>query len=253
MPRAGKGPSISEFMGGLRLKSQADKVLAIGYYLETFRGAASFAVADIRKGYLTAKLAPSANISTELRINAKRNFAIPLGHGRYTLTQDGVEYVMAKVPAEGEPERIGEDISAKLRTDVLKIVDEDEREYIEEALKCLRVEAYRGAVLMGWAATMSNIHRKIDEAGLGKFNKKCKEFMKKPRPVRQRSDLQYYRDSDILLAAEGMGLFDRNVRAALKRHLDLRNDCGHPGQVNPQIHVVNAFFEEIIQYVLGVA
>jgi hypothetical protein len=253
MPRAGKGPSISEFMGRLRLKSHADKVLAIGYYLEMCRGMDPFAVADIREGYLAAKLSPSSNISAELRIDAERNLVISLGHGRYTLTQNGMEYIKAEIPVEEEAEKIQQEISAKLCADVLKIVDKGEREYIEEAVRCLRVEAYRGAVLMGWAATMSNIHRKIEEAGLGQFNKKCKEFIKKPRPVRQRSDLQYYRDTDILLAAERMGLFDRNVRAALERHLDLRNDCGHPGQVNPQIHVVNAFFEEIIQYVLSAA
>ncbi len=253
MPRAGERPSISKFMGSLGVKSHANKVLAIGYYLETYAGMDSFTVADIRKSYLAAKLTPSVNISAELRIDAERNLVIPLGHGRYTLTQDGLEYIKADIPVEGEAEKIQKEISAKLCADVLKIVDKDEREYIEEALRCLRVEAYRGAVLMGWAATMSNIHRKIEEAGLGQFNKECKEFIKKPRPVRLRSDLQYYRDTDILLAAERMGLFDRNVRAALERHLDLRNDCGHPGQVNPQIHVVNAFFEEIIQYVLSVA
>ena len=244
-------PDIVGFMSLFRSDSHATKTLALGYYLEVFDGAESFAVADVRQAYHAAKLSPSSNISVEIRLNVQRGRMFRPKSGRYALTQDGLERIRERHTVN-EAEEISENISEKLRSDVLGIADADERDYLEEALKCLGVGAYRGAVLMGWAATINNLHAKIEKAGFGAFHQACAQFMKKPRPVKARADLEYFKDWEILLAVEKMGLFDRNVRAALGVQLDVRNRCGHPGEVKPQIHVVNAFFEEIIQYVLSV-
>ena len=245
-------PTIKEFMRAFRSDTHARQVLAIGYYLEVYEGKQSFEVGDIRRGYVSAKLSPSSNISVEIRLNIQRDHMFSPQRGTYALTQDGLDTIRAELPAD-EAAKIEESISEKLRTDVLTIVDVDEREYIDEALICLGVGAYRGAILMGWVATMNNVYRKMEQVGFQKFHDACEQFMKKARPVRRRTDLEYYRDSDVLMAAERIGFFDRNVRAALEKQLDVRNRCGHPGQVRPQIHIVNAFFEEIIQYVLSVA
>jgi hypothetical protein len=247
-----KEPSIREFMSEFTRASHATKVLAIGYYLEVLEGKEPFDVGDIREGYLSAKLSPSSNISAEISTNLKRSLMLSPQRGKYALTQPGSETIRGLLQMDA-PQEIRERISEKLRSNVLTIADADEREYIEEALKCLDVEAYRGAILMGWAACVDNLYRKIEQAGLGAFHQACAQFMKNPRVVRTRNDLEYYKDSDVLQAAERMGLYDRNVRAALKRQLDLRNRSGHPGEVKPQVHVANAFFEEIIQYVLSVA
>lgn len=243
--------TIREFMHIFKSKSHATKVLAIGYYIEVFEGKESFGVADIRQHYATGKLSSSSNISAEIRLNTRRDYMFSPGAGRYALTQHGLDIVRGQLPGDTAQE-IQETISERLRTDVLSIADVDEREYIEEALKCLGVGAYRGAILMGWAACMHNLYGKIEQAGLGRFHQACCQFMKKPHPLKTRRDLEYYKDSEVLQAAERIVLFDRNVRAALETQLDLRNRCGHPGEVKPQIHMVNAFFEEIIQYVLRV-
>ena len=244
--------TIGKFMGPFRSESYATKALAIGYYLEVIEGKEWFKVSDIRTGYTAAKLSASSNISVEIRTNIQRDHMFSPQRGWYALTQDGLDSIRAEISGD-EAQEIQESISQKLRTDVLSIVDVDEREYIQEALTSLGAGAYRGAILMGWAASMSNLYGKIEQVGLQQFYHACQKMMKKPRRVSRRDDLEYYRDSDVLRAAERMGLFDRNVRAALEKQLDVRNRCGHPGQVKPQIHIVNAFFEEIIQYVLSVA
>jgi len=252
MSKVREDPTIREFMRAFRSESHANKALAIGYYLEIYEGKDSFVVADIRRGYVSAKLPPSSNISAEIGLNIRRGYMFsPQPHG-YTLTQEGLETIYVKIPAD-EARKIEEGISEKLHRDVLNIVEDDERDYIHEALRCLGAGAYRGAILMGWAATMNNLYRKIEQVGFQQFYQACQQLMKSPRRVRRRNDLEYYRDSDVLKAGERIGLFDRNVRAALEKQLDVRNRCAHPGEVKPQIHVVNAFFEEIIQYVLSVA
>jgi hypothetical protein len=244
-------PDIVEFMSVFRPDSHATKTLALGYYLELFNGAQSFGVADIRQAYRAAKLSPSSNISVEIYLNIQRGRMFRPQSGRYALTQDGLEQIRGRL-AVNEADEMLDNISESLRSDMLGIADADQRDYLEEALKCLGVGAYRGAVLMGWEACMDNLYVKIEQAGLGAFHQACTQFIKKPRAVKTKNDLEYYKDSELLKAAERLGLFDRNVRAALERQLGLRNRCGHPGDVKPRIHTVNAFFEEIIQYVLGV-
>ncbi len=73
----------------------------------------------------------------------------------------------------------------------------------------------------------------------------------KVKKVNTIDDLEYYQEKDFLLVIEKMGIIDKAVRIQLETCLDLRNACGHPTQVRPQIHKVKSFFEDIIQYVLS--
>lgn len=146
------------------------------------------------------------------------------------------------------------EISETLHKKVLYIVDADERQYIEEAIRCLHppVLAFRAAVLMGWTAAIYHLRKKVEYMGYSNFNTAFQKVypQSKRKPVNHFYDLEDYKDIELLEVCEKLRLYDKAVKKRLLSWLDLRNGCGHPTDVIPEIHIVKAFFEEIIEYVL---
>jgi hypothetical protein len=62
-------------------------------------------------------------------------------------------------------------------------------------------------------------------------------------------DFAYIKENVQLLAAQTLGMFDKNQRSVLQDALDLRNKCAHPGKYSPGEKKVSAFVEDIVKVV----
>lgn len=255
--------SLSEFVKASQATSQTDITLVIAYFVDRKRGKEWFFTADLRAWFIEALIPPPTNLadvvykatSSQLLIPDKSSVII-----RYRLSQKGVDRVEKRLGQIGLLAKQTEEItllsalSESLDENVKQIPDLDERGYIQEALTCLTspVKAYRAAILMGWAGAVYHLRKQVERAGFDKF---CQVFdglsLGKVKKVNTIDDLEYYQEKDFLLVIERMGIIDKAVRIQLETCLDLRNACGHPTQVSPQIHKVRSFFEDIIQYVLS--
>jgi hypothetical protein len=105
--------------------------------------------------------------------------------------------------------------------------------YLNEAVDCYEHGAYRGAVLMVWAAVIQHIYSAIENRSGGL---KAMELSNKGRfgasnayrRIAKKNDLLYLNDKNFLLLCEDAGVFNRNARKLLEEKLDTRNRCGHP-------------------------
>lgn len=107
------------------------------------------------------------------------------------------------------------------------------QDYLNEAVDCYEQGAYRGAVLMVWAATVEHIYtaienhqggfKAIEAANVTRFGKSNTY-----RKVSKKNDLLYLNDKNFLLLCEDAGVFNKNARLLLTEKLDTRNRCGHP-------------------------
>ena len=254
--------NLQDFIKAVRPVSPADTMLAISYFFENYRSRKQFSVADLRDGFLEARIPLPTNLYDVATKITKRDLLIcdrkskPF---RYQLSSYGIERVEARLQAlgllaRGEESKLVGEISATLYSSLARIPDLDERGYIREALNCLdpRLRAYRAAVLMAWAGTIYHLRRKVEARGFDRF---CQAYgdlsLGKPKYVSNIDDLEFCRDKDFFLVLERMGTLDKAIRQQLENCLDLRNACAHPSQVTPKIHRVRAFFEDIIEYVLS--
>jgi hypothetical protein len=67
-----KKQSIKEFLLGKKPKTDVEKVLAMGYFLETQEGLACFNVDDLRKAYVKSKEPIPGNINDKINLNIKK-------------------------------------------------------------------------------------------------------------------------------------------------------------------------------------
>ena len=254
--------SLCEFVKASQVTSLTDTTVVITYFIEWKRGKQWFFTADLRAWFIEALIPPPINLPDVVSKATKSQLLIPdktSDRMRYRLSQKGIDRVekqleqVGLLAKRGEESALLKEVSQSLYESLTQIPDLDERGYIQEALTCLdpRVKAYRAAILMGWAGAVYHLRKQVERVGFDRF---CQVFdglsLGKVKKVNTIDDLEYYQEKDFLLVIEKMGIIDKAVRIQLETCLDLRNACGHPTQVSPQIHKVKSFFEDIIQYAL---
>lgn len=130
------------------------------------------------------------------------------------------------------------------------------RKYLDEAVDCYEVGAYRGAILMVWAATVEHLYSTIEKQPGGFSSLESANFARfgtsrAYRRIGKKDDLLYLNDKNLFLLCEDAGVFNRNARKLLEEKLDTRNRCGHPtGYVLGREEAV-VFVESLINNIIG--
>jgi len=92
-----KPPSLAQLLKKANLKSDVDRALIAGYYLETFKEYQSFTAAEIKDAIRDARISPPSNPSDVIAKNIRKGVMMQAGDkdGRmaYVLTTDGAEFV----------------------------------------------------------------------------------------------------------------------------------------------------------------
>lgn len=104
-PTLPKRMSLKEFILSKKPKSDIQKTLAIGYYLEKYQGVESFNIEDIRNGFRTAAEALPANLSDAIRKNVMKGHMMETGQKKngstaWMLTSSGEKFVDSNFVSE---------------------------------------------------------------------------------------------------------------------------------------------------------
>jgi len=126
-----------------------------------------------------------------------------------------------------------------------KIANTDVRDYILESIKCLKFDALRPAIVFLWAGAVYVLRDKCVAKDLPLLNAAVRAHDPKAREIKKANDFAYIKEGTLLLAAEGVGVLDKNQRTTLEDGLDLRNKCGHPTKYTPGIMKASSFVEDV--------
>ena len=92
-----KGVTLAQLLKKAPVKSDVDRVLVAGYYLETTQGLQTFTAAEIKDAMRAAKTSPPSNPSDVIAKNIKKGLMMQAGDkdGRmaYVLTTQGEDFV----------------------------------------------------------------------------------------------------------------------------------------------------------------
>ena len=128
-----------------------------------------------------------------------------------------------------------------------KVIDKEERDYLEEGLKCFKANALRAGVIFLWNASIYKIQKMCLTQSLGFINTELKKIYPKAKEIKVIEDFGYIKDEYLLELACRLKVLDKTKKEELKNTcLDLRNKCGHPGNYKPKGQKIKAFVEDII-------
>lgn len=163
----------------------------------------------------------------------------------WTLTTPGKSHVYETYPVNSPISTKQSAIS--LREHLQNIKNNDTREFVEEAIKCLEHNLYRSAVVMSWAGAISILYDFVLTNRLTEFNNEAKRRKADWKTAVTKDDLASMKESDFLDILATLSIIGKNVKEHLKNNaLNLRNSCGHPSSLKLGNHVVEAHIEFLI-------
>jgi hypothetical protein len=162
------------------------------------------------------------------------------------------QVIVPLIQFEGSPRQVA---ARQIQAAFPSNLEAEEAVYIEEAARCLTVQAFRAAIIMLWAAGVARMHRAVVNRGFNAFNspidsciaKKGVPFnkIKEGAKISSLPELQRSRDADVLIVGlESFG-YDLQTFQELDRMLGTRNDAAHPGQFQPNGLDVQQFAQKL--------
>jgi|SRR6266850_282021 len=225
-------------------------LVALGHLHEMAR--ATVSVADLRDALVGARVVKGARTANWSDVLSR---AVPYvvatnvdGRLEWALTGSGHEYVHRLLA--GGPGEVQHEADA---LDALKpkIKDLEVRDYVDEAVVCLRAGALRAPVVFLWAGAVRVLQQNALAIGVTPLNAALQKHDPKARPVSKMDDFAYVKDSLLLLAAVDMGFLDKGQKIVLQAALDVRNQCGHPTKYRPGVKKVASIIEDLVGTLLS--
>jgi len=219
-----------------------DKFRAIAWYLLQHGNREVFSLGDLETCFKDAHYPVPQHLPAEAAGLTRSSpvFLIPKGPGMYEISWQGRKECQSKFGPK--PSTIAVD---KQLTDLLpKLTDADERSYLEEALKCFRIEAYRAAIVMTWTVAYDRLCKVILNKKLGEFNSHLPNNRK---PISKREDFAVWRESEVLAVARSADIINKPAHKIWTHRLEDRNNAAHPNKVIFIQLEVEAFIHNLIE------
>lgn len=224
---------LGEFAGsvsGFYTKSAVEQLLMLGWYLEAVEGKTPFNSTTVREAFEKVGVDPP-NVTQYLdRLAKKKPPQLVKAGGGYKLAGSVRRSMDTKIG--GNPSVVA---VSKLLSDLpAKVPNVAERDFLNEALSCYKVKAYRAAIVMAWNLAYDHLMGWLldDAARLAQLNDGIKKrFPKLTVVVAVRDDFDELKESQVIDACRTARLLNRNVVEILESKLKRRNTVAHPSTV----------------------
>lgn len=234
---------------GFYNKTAVEQLLLLGWYLEAKVGRASFDSAQLRQCFREAGIEPPDVATYLTRLTKKKPPQLVKSASTFRLSP-GVRLELDK--------KLREDPTiaaiSKLLSDLpSKIPDLAERDFLEEAFKCYRVQAYRAAIVMVWNLAMDHLITWVhtDPNRLSTFNSAlATKYPKKQLSITVREQFAELTEREIIETCRTARLFDKNTFQILDAKLARRNMAAHPSNVKVTQHQADDAISDLVNNVI---
>jgi hypothetical protein len=207
-----------------------ERIKLFAWWLHTYAGKDSFGPVDIRGCYDKLHIDEPPALATYLTrmFEAKE---LLKERGQYKLERSARADLDKKYGVHHSVVAV-----SKLLTDLVgKVPDLAEQNFLAEAIKCYRVEAYRACIVMVWNVTYNHLLNWIlsDSARLAKFNANIvkRNSKKAGLVITTYDDFEELKEREAVDICNIAGLYNSSVYKILVGKLDRRNIAAHPSAV----------------------
>lgn len=218
------------------------------YYLLTQPDTESAAVAQIEKCLTLLDLRPYSRLSVYLSEEVKKKGGRYIKYSKgYRLERSVFDEI--RMAVDSEPKRI--QVAKQLLDMVPKLMDSQERNFLEEAIRSYRVESYRAAIIMVWILTMDHLQKFTFGKHLTEFNTALAAHPdKKMKPIIAYDGFSDLKESRAIELMRSANIISNDVRKILDEKLGIRNSAGHPSGISFSTHKTTEFALDLIENVL---
>jgi len=231
-----------------------DRIKLFAWFLHTHRKMEHFMPADIARCYESVHLSEPKNIPQQLaQLVAKKPPEL--------LKKNGQGYRLEKRVRDDFDKKYGQRASTIEITNLLKelpskLPDLSERTYLDEALKCFGVEAYRASIVMTWNLAYHHLCDYILKNRLADFNARWAvvfpaHHKNGPKTIATIDDFgDNLKESEVIKIAKSASIISNDVGKILDEKLGRRNSAAHPSGVKIQQLQAEEFIDDLVKNVV---
>jgi len=229
-------------------KTQVDY---FAYFLSSIKGLTEFTAKQIEECFVTSSLKQYSRMAVYLSEEATKSRGgkyIKCKTG-YRLERSIFDEIRQKI--EQEPKKIH--VSQQLSSLVGKISDPQEVLFLEEAIKCYKVEAFRATIILTWILVVDHLQKYIfsNSAKLGEFNKALsKNPDKKIKAITNYDEFSELGEAKFVELMRAAGVVTNDVRKILDEKLGIRNSAAHPSAIIIDGFKATEFVVDLVNNVL---
>lgn len=183
----------------------------------------------------------SFNPSSLLAASAGKAAKMPDG---WELTQAGRTWLESKGLAKQHA--VLTPLAQKLTKDLGRITDAAKREFLRQAIDCLKNKNYRAAIVLSWVGAVAILYDHVVAKHLGLFNAEAMSRNLMKKPATSVDDLSLIKESAFLDVIHNLSIITKSEKKALGFCLDRRNTAGHPNSYTVREASVAEHIETLI-------
>ena len=228
----------------LKLETQ---ILVFGYYIQQKEKVPNFEHKMIKQCFELSDFPSPQNIASRL-VKLEGKHWLVKNNGGYRVERTTLKSLETNVL--GKPQL--KIISSKLEK-LPQLLQTPEKEYVNEILGCLRIEAYHAAIVLMWSISISHLRNFIIDKKTQEFNTVLSNHPKnalKKISISKYDDFENIGDSDFLDILYSLNITSKNQKKLLKEKLDIRNTYAHPNTMTLTVNKTNSFIEDLVNDVI---
>lgn len=140
-----------------------------------------------------------------------------------------------------------------LRSLIGQLATTSERQFLDEAVKCYEVEAFRAAIILTWLLTIDHLYEFIVAKHIASFNielSKIKDKRVKVSAITAKDDFSDIPEGKFIEISRASGIISNDVRKILDQKLGIRNSYAHPSSLTLSPVKASEFIQDLVENVL---
>ncbi len=213
-----------------RLTTASEQCDFFVFYLTVCKERKGVTSKDIEECFDELRLKKYSNIPQYLNVNSKRQKNKSqkfISSGKlYTLERNYEELLKTRIITDQPKIKLSND----LRSLVFRVSNQNENEFLKEAVKTFEVEAYRASIIMVWILTLDHLYEYVLANKVQDFISSLRR-MGNQKSIRSKDDFSDIKESVFIEACRGADIISNDVRKILEAKLGIRNSYAHPSTV----------------------
>ncbi len=220
----------------------------LAFYLINQISLESFTTSDIEECFRLLDLHQYTRLPAYFSENTTKKGGKYIKHEKGYRLERGV-YDKIRIIVEAEPKRV--QVTKQLIDLILKVKDTQERSFLDEAIRCYRVESYRATIVMVWVLTIDHLQKYTFDNRLIDFNNAIAAHSdKKMKTIISYEDFSEFKESRVIELMRSANIISNDIRKILDEKLGIRNSAGHPSTIQLSGHKTTEFMLDLIENIL---
>ncbi|HVD97009.1 MAG TPA: hypothetical protein VNB90_02320 [Cytophagaceae bacterium] len=229
--------------------SQVEQVKHIAYFHTIVGKKEEFTSTSVGDIFDDESLSRPSNVTHCLNILASKKQAILLKKANVYRFEKGVK---KELDALFLDKKHVQAISQALRGLLPKVTSTEQRSFLEEAILCYEVKAYRAAIVMTWLLTMDLLYEFVINNKLAEFNAAAaKNNSFKNTVFNSKDDFSSMKENNFIMLLGSASIITGDQKKMLEEKLGIRNTAAHPNTIEIRESKVTNFIEDLIPNIIS--